>query len=403
MINHHTGTSPQGMPMACVMGSMDLVRPVGLIGVPCATFGQPGNPILHSRFARTTLQWEDPLPEPEALVERMLAFGLAQDQRPVLFYEEDAQLLLVSRYRNVLSRAFRFVVADAELVEDLVDKSRFRLLAERLSLPVPRTRMLRPAATSEPPELDLRYPIIVKPTRRTKVWVAMGEIGKARRIDSPAALREIWPHLASGGQDLLAQELIPGPESCIESYHVYVDERGEIAGEFTGRKIRTYPEIYGHTTALSITGERDVAALGRDLTGRLGLRGVAKFDFKRGPDGALHLLEVNPRFNLWHFAGAVAGVNLPALVYADLLGLPRPAAGPARAGVEWCHMVNDFAAARASGTPLAGWARWAVQCEAKSAMAWDDPMPLLRAAWRRWASKRKKTTIDTGHPVPGKP
>ncbi len=67
------------------------------------------------------------------------------------------------------------------------------------------------------------------------------------------------------------------------------------------------PAAYGHTTALVITDAPDVVELGRRLTGLLGLVGVAKLDFKRAPDGRLHLLEVNPRFNLWHFAGRRPG------------------------------------------------------------------------------------------------
>jgi D-aspartate ligase len=47
---------------------------------------------------------------------------------------------------------------------------------------------------------------------------------------------------------------------------------------------------------------------------RLGVRGVAKLDIKRDDRGRLHLLEINPRSNLWHDPGAVAGVNLPAMV-----------------------------------------------------------------------------------------
>ena len=43
---------------------------------------------------------------------------------------------------------------------------------------------------------------------------------------------------------------------------------------------------------------------------RLGLKGLVKLDFKRADDETLHLLEVNPRFSLWHHLGAVAGVNL---------------------------------------------------------------------------------------------
>ena len=81
--------------------------------------------------------------------------------------------------------------------------------------------------------------------------------------------------------------------------------------------------------------------LGRELVAKLNFSGVAKFDFKRAPDGGLHLLEVNPRYNLWHYVGAVAGVNLPALVYGDLLDLPRPALKRARAGASWCNITRD--------------------------------------------------------------
>ncbi len=383
-------------PLACVMGSMDLVRAIGLAGVRCAVVARPGSPTLYSRFTETALPWADFSASTDDLVDALMGFGETQAEPPVLYFETDAQLLLVSRHRRRLAQAFRFALADAQLVEDLVDKSRFLELAERLDLPVPATRRLRPSVEAAAPDLDLRFPVIVKPHRRDKAWQ---EAGKALRVDSQAELRALWPQLAAGRQDLLVQEMIPGPETGIESYHVYVDERGSIAGEFTGRKIRTYPTVYGHTTSLEITDEADVAALGRSLTDRLGLQGVAKFDFKRAPDGRLHLLEVNPRFNLWHHPGAVAGVNLPGLIYGDLAGLPRPAAMPrAKAGIRWVHLLNDRLAARESGIPMSAWLPWALGCEAKVAVSWDDPMPLLLGLWHR----RFSTPNDSGHAVPGK-
>jgi predicted ATP-grasp superfamily ATP-dependent carboligase len=124
-------------------------------------------------------------------------------------------------------------------------------------------------------------------------------------------------------------------------------------------------------------------ALGRDLVRRLDLRGVAKFDFKRAPDGRLYLLEVNPRFTLWHHLGARAGVNVPALVYADLVGQPRAATRQARAGVHWCKPWDDVAAARAAGISFLRWLPWALRCEAMRVVAWDDPMPFVRGTlWR---------------------
>ena len=380
--------------LACVMGDMDMVRPLGLAGVRCAVVTHPGSPALHSRYTSDSILWDDAAGDPGDLVEALLRFGRRQPAPPVLFYQDDTQLLLVSRNRSRLRQAFRFVLSGTELVEDLVDKGRFQALAERLDLPVPATRRLHPTRDDAPGSLDLRFPVIVKPLTRRKVWDEAEGFGKAIQVDSLEDLRALWPRLAAVGLDVLAQEMIPGPESRIESYHVYVDRGGGIAGEFTGRKIRTYPLDYGHSTALTITDEPDVAALGRALVERLDLRGVAKFDFKRGPDRRLHLLEVNPRFNLWHHLGAVAGVNLPALVYADAVGLPRPAAAKARAGACWCHITKDRLAARDSGLSMAAWLPWVFGCEAK-AIALDDPMPFLHNRLARFLPPRAR------HGAPG--
>ena len=366
---------------ACVMGDVDLVRPLGLAGIPCAVVAKPGAATRYSRFTRQILPWADAWEQPEQLVSTLLEFAAQQAERPVLFYEEDRELLLVSRYRERLAEAFRFVVADPVLVEDLVDKSRFEKLARRVDLPVPRAHRLDPVNGPAPADVELRFPLIIKPlTRRTDVWEPLAGSGKALRVDHPSELAALWRRLEAARMVVLAQQLVEGSERSIESYHVYIDATGEVVGEFTGRKIRTYPARFGHSTALEITDAPDVARLGASLAARLKLRGIAKFDFKRAPDGTLYLLEINPRFNLWHHPGAVAGVNLPALVFGDLTGEPRPARVRARAGVRWCQVWSDVAAAREAGIPLRRWLPWALRCEAKRALSLDDPLPLVGAA-----------------------
>ena len=84
-----------------------------------------------------------------------------------------------------------------------------------------------------------------------------------------------------------------------------------------------------------------------DVVARLGFRGVIKLDFKEDErDGCLYLLEANPRFNLWHHPGAIAGVNLPALVYSDLVspGSARPAElrEPRPVIIEAGHVTTTF-------------------------------------------------------------
>lgn len=374
-------------PLACVMGDMDLVRPLVSAGIGCAVVSRPGSPSLHSRHAQLRLPWADFSGDAEALVEKLIDFAKAQQAPPVLFYEDDAQLLLISRFRDRLAPALRFVIAEATLVEDLVDKARFQDLAQRHGLLVPPARRFRPAAQN-PDALELRFPIIVKPLTRLARWNDHAGLHKAFAAENAAALRALWPQLVALDVELLAQELIPGAESQIESYHCYVDHGGDTVAEFTGRKIRTYPVAFGHTTALEITDAADVRQQGRAIVERIGLTGVAKFDFKRDAGGALHLLEINPRFTLWHHAAAVAGLNIPAMVYADLTGMPRPPVRPARPGVRWCRPWTDFSAAHAMGVPLGEWLAWTWRCETKSSLSEDDPMALPRATWRRLAGRR---------------
>jgi predicted ATP-grasp superfamily ATP-dependent carboligase len=367
------------------LGDTDLLRALDLAHVPSAVCVAPGEPSRHSRLARVALPWADPWTQPDTLVGILERFAAPLPEPPVLFYDEDRYVLLLSRERERLRRHCRFVVPTGALVEDLVDKSRFQLLAERLGLPIPPGAFVDPCR--DPAPLDFGFPVAIKPRQRDEHWPAIGGEAKALRVDSPRALRELWPRLAAARMPVLVQQLIRGSESQVESYHVYVDERGDIAGEFTGRKLRTWPAEYGFSTALVTSDAPDVVVLGRDIVARLELRGVAKLDFKRAPDGRLHLLEVNPRFNLWHHVGARAGVNIPALVYADLVGETRPRPAVARAGVRWCKPWHDLLAARKARVPWFSWVTWTLGAEAKRTLAWDDPFPLIGAFLERRISR----------------
>lgn len=371
-------------PLACVLGDMDLVRPLGKAGIRCAVVGAPGDSVGYSRFVKVHVDTSGSETETE-LLDALLRWARRAAREPVLFFESDWHLQVISRHRERLSEFFRFTLAEAALVEQLIDKASFAALAARMGLPVPRSISADPAVIGVE-ALHLAFPVVVKPVpRRTPCWdqAVPRQHAKAIGVPTPEALNTLWTLLQASGIKVLVQELVPGPESRIESYHVYVDASGEIVGDFTGRKIRTYPVEYGSSSALVTTDAQDVAALGRDVVRRLNLRGVAKLDFKRAPNGSLLLLEVNPRFNLWHHLGAVAGVNLPALVYGDMTRRPRPRVGTARAGVSWCAPWRDYRAAREAGIPVRRWLRWVASCEALSLIAVDDPLPFAVKVWGR--------------------
>jgi D-aspartate ligase len=382
--------------LVCVIGEIDLVYALALAGLPSAIIAKPNALACHSRSTREIIGWIDPWVSPEHLVERLVEWGDAREAPPVLFYDGDWDLLLVSRHRDSLAKSFGFVVPDAELVEDTMDKERFQALADRLDLPVPRAVRLEPGAEWNGELSALRFPVVLKPlTRQHATWKGVTD-AKAMRAESRSALDGLRPLLDAAEMPVIAQEEIPGAETRIESHHAYVDSTGAIAAEFTGRKLRTYPATYGYSCALEITDAPDVATVGREILERIGLRGVVKLDFKRTPEGALKLLEVNPRFSLWHYPGARAGVNIPEIVHCDLTGRPRPPRRRARAGVRWISPHRDRVASRSQGIGLARWLVSTLSAEAIHGFRWSDPMPFVHGAAQAVRGRLSPKGIDPG-------
>ena len=366
-------------PLAVVLGDLDLVSCLGMAGVRCVAVAAPDDPVRFSRFTQTVI---DRPTDDAALVDTLLEFARRLVARPVLFYQTDRDLLLVSREREALAVGYDFVIPDPALVEDLVDKGRFQALAARLELPVPAARQIR-AGQGHAAIVDLRFPVVVKAATRNGLD-QLAIAGKAVAVETPDQLRALMGELSRTDIELLAQELVVGDETAVESYHGYVDSFGFICAEFTGAKIRTSPATFGYSTALRTSHAPDLMTAGRRLVARLGFTGVLKVDYKRDHRGALHLLEVNPRFSLWNHLGAAAGVNLPALVYADLTGRLRPDLSPARPGVTWCQLGGDRKAAVDAGVSTTSWAAWAALTRARAEGRWSDPAPLLRGiVWPR--------------------
>jgi predicted ATP-grasp superfamily ATP-dependent carboligase len=94
---------------------------------------------------------------------------------------------------------------------------------------------------------------------------------------------------------------------------------------------------------------------------RIGLVGPCKLDVIRDVRaGRWVLLEVNARYNLWHYLGAVHGINLLKVAYDYLTGGAVETMRAYRPNVRWCNL---------------------------EAFAWDDPLPATRWLMQQVQSK----------------
>ncbi len=382
------------MQTACavVVGDLSLVRALGKNRIPVVlATSQPHSSVALSRYCSEVVVVPDVVDAPDAAVDAVVAWARRQSARPVIFCQGDHDLLAFSRARARVLPHAHLPLPDAEMVEDLVDKVRFAALARRLSLPVPTTTTLL-VGTSLTKQLQAwrDFPCVLKPAYRS-TWVGSAlqvegsaVAAKAMRVENRAELERVAPLMAKHDTDLILQQAIDGGEDRIVSYHAYVRPSGEVVAEFTGRKVRTAPRRYGFSTCVEITDEHDVKALGRDIIRQLGFSGVLKMDFKRDPrDARLFLLEINPRFNLWHHPAAVAGVDIAGLVYADCV-VPGSARTPTsiRSGVRWMAGRDDLRSMRehraAGDLSLASWLRQVATADVNEDFSWRDPLPGLQ-------------------------
>lgn len=379
-------------PPVVVLGGLNVTRAAGLGGLPViVASADHDSPVFASRFCDGALRLP-PLEQPAAALESLLRLGerlsAALGQSVPLFYGDDNYLDLILKNRGRLAQHYRFIVNDAEVADALIDKERFDTFTRARRLPVPRTL--------EWGELEaVSGPILVKPKVKiafddSPVYLRLfGRAGKARVFPGP---REVLadPLARALRADLLFQEYIPGDDRQIWSFHGYADERSRVLAWFTGRKIRTYPALTGTSTYLQLAPSDELVRVGLDIVARAPLKGVFKIDFKQDPrTGRFLMLEVNARFNLWHYLGAVNGVNVPRVAYDYLVhGLRPPQAARAATRRRWLSLRLDYRAyrdlaSRGELTLLRWLASLATARKVYDVFSWTDPLPFLRYWTRR--------------------
>lgn len=382
---------PAARPPAVLLGGLNLVRALGLGGIP-SIIAWPERSTLAMASRYCVGRWIlPPLFQRAAVLERLLVLGRMLSERfgkrVPLFYGDDDQLELVHELREPLARHFALVLNDADVADALNHKARFQTFAQARGLPVPRR-----LAFEELP--SIAFPVLAKPSAKTQ-WKQsrvrrelLSDDGKARiYADGPALLRDA--RATALARELIFQEYVPGGDDALWSFHGFADERSELLACFTGRKIRTCPPLTGESAYVELVHDEALESWGRALVARAGLKGPLKLDVKRhAVTGRFYLLEVNARFNLWHYLGAAAGVNVPRIAYDYLLEGRRPAAARPRNGYRWLSLALDFRAYRelhsrgelGTGPWLASLAAGPKVCDFFS---WRDPAPFVLACLRR--------------------
>lgn len=386
-------------------GDMNLVRSLGLAGVPAilvAEYAEP--PARLSRHCSDFVQVPLFSEQPEALLQALRRLAARHGGPLPVLASADPDLEVLARLlAQGASDCIVSTLPDPDLVRRLMDKTEFDRLAAAHRLPVPRT--FAPTSLTEVRDAAerLRFPAIVKPAT-PQAWCQSPGLpeavrrAKALRVDHVDELMALCAQLLPLGATSLVQEFIEGPDEEHFDVHAFIGRDGRAQAVFSGRKWRIWPPHAGSGCLVESLNEPRLEALALDILARIGYRGIANMNFKRDcRTGEFLLLEINPRVSQWGILTTRCGVNLPWLAWRDAQGLPAPdPAPPVRAGRWYVNGLKDLRAVRqyrAEG--LTRWSdylrsllRWPLVCQTLSL---DDPRPAL-VLTSRWIARKMKAS-----------
>lgn len=325
-------------PVAVIAGAFQTavlaVRGLQRRGVRAICFdSRPTQPGFRSVYGPARL-----CPDPDTQSEEWLEFmkGLARELpgKPVLIASSDQFVSSIAVHAAALAD-FYVISPAAPLQGLLANKGSQYELASRAGMPMPRTSQVSSAADLEAFIAEARFPCLIKPGH-FREWFAFPR-GHALHHEKvavaadAASLRAIYASAAPVTPNVIAQEVIEGPDTAKRVYLSVYDRRGRRIAHSMFRELRCDPLGFGPASVTEPVVDEETDAICDSFLRSIGYSGICEIELKRDVrDGVPRLIEANPRLSGGGDASPYVGVDLCWLHYLDAIGhavqpvAPRP-------------------------------------------------------------------------------
>lgn len=341
----------------------------------------PGDIAQHSKHVSE----HEPLPcfveDPGRLVE-LLERRAGAWRGWTLIPSSDETLEIVARHGERLSSYYRLMAPPDEVARRIIDKRCGMEAAKRVGVATPKAEEL---CGEEPPNRDgQKYPLLVKPVISHEFRHAFGcKLFVARTSEELARLHRLT---ADAGVECELVEIVPGPDSNVYEYCLYVDSRGEPGQGMTVHKLRQSPQMYGVARLAEVCPEiPELREASIEILRALDYRGPAGVEFKLDPrDGRFRFLEVNGRPVIFNLLLSKAGLDLTAAAWDDLNGHPVWKQPPGGWPGVWTNSIAELLyMVFRKDSPALGWKEFAEPYRRPMIDAvWSskDPLPYVAMA-----------------------
>ena len=291
-----------------------------------------------SRSAHARLVAPSPLADPIAFSETIAAYAAAHDVAVIIPATEASALALLAA-RDALPT---IPMSDLTSFRALSDKGALHDRAQVAGLAFPPQCVARDADEARRLGADVRYPLVLKPSRSVNEGTKMSVVHAGDRAELDTRLQQ----LPAAAYPLLMQERIVGPGVGV--FLLMWD--GESVATFMHRRIREKPPSGGVSVyAESIAPDASLIERAERLLRSFDWRGVAMVELKvDARTGTPYVMEINGRFWGSLQLAIDAGVDFPAVLVNRALGGAARGPDAWRTGVRgrWWWGDVDYLVAR---------------------------------------------------------
>lgn len=256
-----------------------------------------------------------------ALYEGLLEIGKKLKRKGVIFPTDDEHVRILSEYYNELNKYY-YIAVNPYNKDNIISKEYQYKICSEISVPYPKSYYLKSNKDIDvfiEGAVDMMYPIIIKPLSRAD---SSQDIFRVIEICSADELKEALPvlhkHIDVG---YIASEIIPGEPDQLWTYGCYCDSNSNVIAGFTGKKLTQRPYYFGVFSTARYVKNDIVSEQGKRLLEAVKHIGLSQVEFKYDyRDNKYKLMEINPRYWMWHGVGIKDDISLALIHYYHIKG-----------------------------------------------------------------------------------
>lgn len=318
------------------------------------------------------------------LIDCLEGIGRQLLQKAILYPSTDADVLLVSKHREQLTKWFHLCLPPPAVVEMLMDKLQFYAFAAQSGFSIPDTYFIYNRADLDEAAEKISFPCVFKPHLRTSTWNQLS-VFKAFKVLTSEQLITLFEKYKSGTDCFILQSWIEGPDSNLYSCNAYFDASSEPLATFVARKLRQWPPEMGQSALGEECRNDFVLEETVRLFQRVGFQGLGYLEIKQDQQSGKYFI-VEPNICRPTGRSAIAeagGVDLLYTMYCDALGWPLPSRRMQHyGGVKWINLRQDLLSTlyywRKGELTFKQWLKSVRGPKTFAVFSWGDPLPFWR-------------------------